>query len=119
MFSLGVRRIISLSRTQIFMLHPREHPVHILSVCDISQTLALNRKSRDVNAPTGHSSITFIAYGLSSFLPGNVSMVTFSPRLTNVSCGSLATSSQNLMQREQLMQRSWSNITFGPSSTRL
>src|SRR5437868_13563253 len=91
----------------------------MLSVWDISQTRALNLNSREVSAPTGQISITSIEYGLSSFSPGNVSIVTSSPLLTKVSCGDLAISSQNLMQREQLIHLSASNITLGPSSTRL
>src|ERR1700730_17035880 len=116
MFSLGVSLIISLFLIHVFMLQPLAQPGQILSVCDISHTLALKRNSREVSAPTGQISITSIEYGLSSFSPGNVSIVTFSHLLTKVSCGDLATSSQNLIQREQLIHLSASNITFGPSS---
>src|SRR5690606_19348590 len=100
---------ILLFRTPMVELHPLEHPGHTLSVKDISHTLASNLKSFDVNAPTGQISITFIEYGLSSSSPGKVSIVTFSPRFTNVSCGECATSSQNLIHLEQLMHLSWSN----------
>src|SRR5690606_30338827 len=112
-------RSTSLLRTQTSMLHPLAHPWQIDSVADISHTLALNLKSLLVNAPTGQISVTFIEYGLSSSSPGYVTIVTLSPRLTNVSSESFAISSQKRMQREQEIHLSPSNITLGPSGTRL
>src|SRR5512145_1725811 len=100
-----------------FILNPREQPIHTLSVLAISHARALNRNSLLVSAPTGQTSMTFIEYALSRLLPGKVSIVTRSPRFTNVSCGSPTTSEQNRMHREQEIQRSPSNMTCGPSST--
>src|SRR5512134_3401587 len=57
----GVWRRISLFLTHEYMLQPRAHPGQIVSVDDISHTLALNRKSRLVSAPTGQMSMVFIA----------------------------------------------------------
>jgi hypothetical protein len=70
--NLGVSRRTSLFRTQTWVLQPLDQPTQMLSVDDISHTRDAKRKSVLVSAPTGHSSMTFIEYSLSSWVPGNV-----------------------------------------------
>src|SRR5882672_11311847 len=99
------------------MLQPRAHWLQTLSTSSVNQTRILKRKSRVVSAPTGQMSATFIEYGLSSSLPGNVSSSDSSPRLNTPSSPVFGTSRQKRTQRRHRMQRSWSNTIVGPRST--
>src|ERR1700754_1460370 len=99
----GSRRRISLERTPTVELQPLAQPGQMESLKLISHTRARKRKSLLVNAPTGHISMTFMEYGLSNSVPGNVSIVTWSPRCTKDRTGWSATSSAKRIQREQDM----------------
>ena len=62
---------------------------------------------------------TFIEYGSSNVSPGAVIGWFLSPRLMMVSWWLSVTSAVKRVQRVQLMQRSASRTTLGPSWTRL
>ncbi len=99
------------------MLQPRAQPGQIDFWVSRYQTRTWNRKSRSVRAPTGQMSTTLPEYLLASSWPGKSPISERSPRWKMPSSLVPVTSSQNLTQREQRMQRSASSITCGPRGT--
>src|SRR5262245_27861085 len=96
------------------MLHPVLQPAQTESVPFKNHTRTLNRKSELVSAPTGHTSTTFIEYGLFNGLSSKTPISEAWPRLKTCTSLVFVTFRVKRTQRVQRMHRSWSSFTRAP-----